>query len=363
MRDETSNETRDETLRRTGSSTENIMRTTQRSRWIAPLAVALGLACAAPAMAQTDVVIGYENGGADPYMVTQGLGLFQKNIPGHVTLKYFDSGPAAMSALASNSLQFMCGIGIPPFVTGVSQGLPLAIIFNQERYTRDAGIVVRPGKGINTVADLKGKTIAIVVGSQASFELATFLDAAHVPMDSVRQLNMSPPEMHVAWTTGSIDAAIVWDPVFDALQGLGAKVLKTDADLPPDASSYNVCIANTQWTKDHPDIAAAFVRALDQGVAYTKANPDKALAVMAKEAGVTLPVAKAELAGYEYYSAQDQLTPRVLGTGAGIATSATTKTLVNTARVLKNIGRITDVPASFTPAVDSSYAARALQAK
>lgn len=308
-----------------------------------------------------EVVIGYENGGADPYMVTKAMGLFQKNIPGTVSLKYFDSGPAAMSALASNSLQFMCGIGIPPFVTGVSQGLPLAIVFNQERYTRDAGIVVRPGKGIDSVADLKGKTIAIVVGSQASFELATFLTEAHVPMESVRQLNMSPPEMQVAWTTGSIDAAIVWDPVFDALQGLGAKVLKTDADLPPDASSYNVCIANTKWANANPDIVVKFVQALDQGVTYTKQHPDQALAMMAKEAGVTLPVAKAELAGYEYYSAKDQLTPKVLGSGSAMASSATTKTLQNTAKVLQKIGRITDMPDSFAPAVNSSFAAKAVQ--
>lgn len=308
-----------------------------------------------------DVVIGYENGGADPYMVTKSMGLFEKNIKGTVSLKYFDSGPAAMSALASNSLQFMCGIGIPPFVTGVAQGLPLAIVFNQERYTADAGIVVRPGKGINSVADLKGKTIAIVVGSQASFELATFLSAANVPMESVRQLNMSPPEMQVAWTTNSIDAAIVWDPVFDALQGLGGHALKTDADLPQNASSYNVCIANTKWAKANPEVVANFVRALDQGVSYTKQHPAEALAMMAKEAGVTLPVAKAELAGYEYYSAKDQLTPKVLGSGAGMATSDTTKTLENTAKVLMKIGRITTMPDSFAPAVDSSYAARAVQ--
>ncbi len=79
-----------------------------------------------PALAgKPDIVIGYENNGADPYMVTQGLGLFQKDLDANVTLKFFDSGPAAMSALASNSLNFMCGLGVPPFVAAISQGLPL----------------------------------------------------------------------------------------------------------------------------------------------------------------------------------------------------------------------------------------------
>lgn len=123
-----------------------------------------------------------------------------------------------------------------------------------------------------------------------------------MPYGAVRQLNMAPPQMRVAWTTKSIDSAIVWDPVFDALRGMGGQVIKTDADLPPDASSYNVCIANTNWVKAHPKIAVGFVKALDQGVAYTRKNPQQALAIMAKAAGISEAVAKTELAGYEVYS-------------------------------------------------------------
>lgn len=317
-------------------------------------------ATALPALAgKPDIVIGYENNGADPYMVTQGLGLFQKDIDANVTLKFFDSGPAAMSALASNSLNFMCGLGVPPFVAAISQGLPLAIIYNQERYTTAAGIAVRPGAGITSVADLKGKKIAIVQGSQASFELATFLAEAGVPFESVSQVNMSPPEMRVAYTTNSIDAAIVWDPVFDALRAQGAAVLKTDADLPRDASSYNICIANTSWVQAHPQLTVQFAKALDEGVTYTKNNPEKALGIMATQAGIDQATAAAELKGYEIFSAKDQSQPFVLGAGAGVADSATTKTLANTATVLLKIGRITSPLNDPAKAVDPSFAATA----
>lgn len=311
-----------------------------------------------PALAdKPDIVIGYENNGADPYMVTQGQGLFQKNLEANVTLKYFSSGPAAMAALASNSLQFMCGLGVPPFVAAVSQGLPLVIIYNQERYTGAAGIVVRPDAGVNKLADLKGKTIAIVQGSQSSFELATFLTQAGIAFDAVRQVNMSPPEMRVAYTTKSIDAAIVWDPVFDALRTEGAKVLVTDADLPRGASSYNVCIANAGWVKAHPALTVQFIKALNEGVTYTKAHPEDALKIMAKEAGISEVTAATELKGYEIFSAADQTTPNVLGLGDGVAHSATAKTLGATANVLLKIGRITAPLANPAAAIDSSFAA------
>jgi len=301
------------------------------------------------------VIIGYEDNGADPYMVSMAEHLFERHMNADVQYKMFSSGPAAMSALASNSLTFMCGLGVPPLVAAISQGLPMTIVYNQERYTNAAGIVVKPESGIDSVAALKGKKIAIVAGSQASFELATFLAQAHVPYASVTQINMAPPQMRTSWVTGAIDAAIVWDPVFSALREAGGKVIKTDGDLPREASSYNVCIANADWAKSHPEVVRGFVAALDQGYQMTQTQRDHALADMAKETGVTVPVATSELAGYELFSGADQTTPKVMGTGAGVKTSATYQTLANTAKVLNQIGRIDSVPASFDNNVAPQY--------
>jgi taurine ABC transporter substrate-binding protein len=331
-----------------------------RKQWIQAATaalLALGATTSGTVLAadKEQVIIGYEDNGADPYMVSMAEHMFERHIKADVQYKMFSSGPAAMSALASNSLTFMCGLGVPPLVTAISQGLPMTIVYNQERYTNAAGIVVKPDSGIGSVAALKGKKIAIVAGSQASFELATFLAQANVPYASVTQINMAPPQMRTSWVTGAIDAAIVWDPVFSALRAEGGKVIKTDGDLPREASSYNVCIANADWAKAHPDMVSGFVAALDEGYQMTQNQKDRALADMARQTGVTVPVATSELAGYELFSGADQTTPKVMGSGAGVKTSATYLTLVNTAKVLKDIGRIESVPASFDNNVAPQY--------
>lgn len=308
------------------------------------------------AQSKPEVIIGYEDNGADPYMVSMAEHLFEQQMNADVKYKMFSSGPAAMSALASNSLTFMCGLGVPPLVTAIAQGLPMAIVYNQERYTNAAGIVVKPDSGIKGVADLQGKKIAIVAGSQASFELATFLAEAHVPYSSIAQINMAPPQMRTSWVTGAIDAAIVWDPVFSALRTAGGKAIKTDGDLPRSASSYNVCIANADWAKAHPALVQGFVAALDQGYQVTQKTRDKALAEMATATGVSVDVARSELAGYELFSGADQTTQKVMGIDAGVKASATYQTLVNTARVLRMIGRIQSEPANFDANVAPQYA-------
>ncbi|CAM2166273.1 taurine transport system substrate-binding protein [Paraburkholderia sacchari] len=333
----------------------------KKMQWIFGVSAALlASSCLVPGAAYSqgkpEVIIGYEDNGADPYMVSMAEHLFEKHMNADVQYKLFSSGPAAMSALASNSLTFMCGLGVPPLVTAIAQGLPMAIVYNQERYTNAAGIVVKPDSGIHDVAGLKGKKIAIVAGSQASFELATFLAQAKVPYESVTQVNMAPPQMRTSWVTGAIDAAIVWDPVFSALRATGGKAIKTDGDLPREASSYNVCIANAEWAKAHPDLVTGFVKALDAGYQVTMKNRDQAIAEMAKATGVTVPVATSELAGYELFSGADQTTPKVMGIDAGVKTSATYQTLVNTAKVLNSIGRIPSVPANFDANVAPQYA-------
>ena len=244
------------------------MMKTDRLVKLAGLALMAGVTLAPMAVSaasKPDVIIGFENAGADPYLVSMGDKLFEKHMQANIEYKLFNSGPASMSALASNSLNFMCGIGVPPLVTAIAQGLPMTILYNQERYTQAAGIVVKPDSGIKDVAGLAGHKIAIVAGSQASFELATFLAEAKVPYDSVTQINMAPQQMRTSWVTGNIDAAIVWDPVFSALREAGGKVLKTDADLPRTASSYNVCIANAKWAKEHADLVQHLGR-VDEGL-------------------------------------------------------------------------------------------------
>ncbi len=299
-----------------------------------------------PSASKVAVTIGYENNGADPSMVTIHNHYFQKELGSNVTTKIFTSGPAALSAIASNSLQFMCGIGLPPVISAIERGVPLAVVWNQERYTTDAGIVVKKSSGITSLAGLAGKTIAINTGSESSFELPALLAQKGVSLSSVHQLNMTPPEMESAWATGQIQAAAVWDPALGAMAAKGGTILATDASLPPTATSFNICVANTSFTKAHPGAAAGFVKAMQAGVAYWKSHPSQALSIMESEAGISASTAQTELGGYQIYDLADQVTSSVLGQGSGVALAGTTQSLTNNWKELYKQGFISAPPPS-----------------
>jgi taurine ABC transporter substrate-binding protein len=265
------------------------------------------------------VVIGYENNGADPEMVAIAQGLFSKRMNANVQLKYFDSGPAALAAIASGALQIMTGIGNPPTVSAIARGVPLQVIWAQELYTRDEGLVVRSDSGIKSLKDLQGKTIALVLGSTSPFALNAALTKAGIDPSTVHELNMSPPVMRTAWSNHSIDAAYVWDPVFDTISHENGNILLTDLDVKQEAPIFNLAIANTDWARNNPNLVKGFIQAEDDAVTFYKQQPDQALQIMAQQAGITVDLAKTEMTGYQIYSAQDQLSADGLGQGASVS--------------------------------------------
>lgn len=309
------------------------------------------------------VNIGYENNGADPEMVAIAENDFSKYMNAHVKLQFFASGPASLAALASGSLQFMTGIGNPPTVSAIGRDVPLQVIWAQERYTTDEGLVVKKSAGISSIRNMKGKTVAIVLGSTSPFEIDTELKNLGMSASAITLENMDPSEMVAAWQRGSIDAAYVWDPAFDKMLHMGGRALMYDQTVARKAPIFNLAVVNRPWAKAHVKLTEEFIRAEQAGYAFYHSHPAKALADMAKEAGISTSLAKTELAGYRLYDVQDQLTVQGLGLGSSVATSLVTKSLTSAAAYLAANGTIPSMPKAIAKDVNPIYAEAVATAK
>ena len=323
---------------------------------------ACGGSASTASSSKPDVTIGYMDNGAEPEVIAVAQSLFSKYMHANVQVKYFDSGPASLGAIASGALQFMTGIGNPPTVSAITRGVPLQVVWAQELYTQDEGLVVRSTSGIKSVKDLAGKTVALVLGSTSEFALDATLKNAGVDPNSVHKLNMAPPAMRAAWANHSIDAAYVWDPVFDALVNGGGTILGTDENVKQQAPIYSLSLVNSTWGTAHPDLVKEFIQAQNAAVTFYQQHQDEALQVIAKQEGITIATVKTELAGYQIFNLQDQLGADALGQGSSINSSLVAQSLVLSGQFLKQKGAITSVPASFVSNVNPTYAQQLLKA-
>lgn len=306
------------------------------------------------AASEPTVTIGYENA-PDPESVAIEQNFFQKYMHAHVQLKYYSSGPDALTSLASGSLNFMTTLGNPPTASAIARGVPLKVIWAMERYTTAEGLVVKNGSHIRSLHALAGKTVALVPGSTSPFELDTALEMRHMPVTSVHIKSMPPPNMVSAWKTGQITAAYVWAPFVNEMQQDHGHILIYDQNQVNQAPIFNLAVVNSHFAQKYPKLVDEFIQAEEAGVTFFHAHPLKSYQDIGKLNGITAQEAQQQASGLSFTTLAQELSIRRLGTASTVKESLVTKSLTSAALWLKNSGQISTVPQHLSQYVDPAF--------
>jgi sulfonate transport system substrate-binding protein len=172
-----------------------------------------------------------------------------------------------------------------------ANGSPIKTIdvFSQPEW---AAIVVPKGSTVTSVAQLKGKRIAATKGTDPYFFLLQALDEAGLKPADVTVTNLQHADGKTALERGDVDAWAGLDPLMATSEvDAGSRLLYRNVAF----NSYGVLNAREAFLAEHPDLAQSVVNAYEKARQWIKANPDQAVALYAKEAKISEPVAKAVL--------------------------------------------------------------------
>ena len=172
-----------------------------------------------------------------------------------------------------------------------ANGTPIKIIdiYSQPEWV---ALVVGPDSDIKEVSDLKGKTIAATLGTDAYFFLLQALEEAGVGLDEVTIENLQHPDGATALAGGSVDAWAGLDPMMaDAEQNGGAKLIYRNVDF----ASYGTLDATEDFLSEDPELAQTVVDVYEHARQWIIDNPDEAVAILAEESGVEESVAETVL--------------------------------------------------------------------
>ena len=87
-------------------------------------------------------------------------------------------------------------------------------------------IVVPKDSPIKSVAELKGKKVALNKGSNVHYLLVKALEKAGLAYSDVQTVFLPPADARAAFERGAVDAWVIWDPFLAAAEKqLGARVL------------------------------------------------------------------------------------------------------------------------------------------
>jgi len=233
------------------------------------IAVGLAAACAVPAYAADKVVtIGYQKYGN--VILLKGTGELEKKLAPlgyRVAWKEFPSGPPLLEALNAGAIDFGHAGEAPP-VFAQAAGIPFVYVGHEPPAPKGEAILVPKDSPIRTLADLKGKKIALNKGANVHYLLVKALEKGGVTYSEIEPVFLAPADARAAFERGAVDAWAIWDPYQAAAEAAtGAHELTDGTGLVANTQFY---LATKSFADANPqvlDIVLAAIDAVDQRAA------------------------------------------------------------------------------------------------
>lgn len=196
----------------------------------------------------------------------------------------------ANEALRSNAIDIGSTAGAAALVARAN-GTPIKIIgiYAKAEWT---ALVVGKNSPITSVADLKGKKIAVTKGTDPYFFLLQSLAAAGLSPSDVEIVNLQHADGKTALERGDVDAWSGLDPFMaQTVLENGSRLLYRN----PDFTSYGTLNAREDFAAAHPEAVKAVLNSYEEARKWAQAHPAELAALLAREAKVSPSVAQAEL--------------------------------------------------------------------
>src|SRR5258708_8982153 len=137
----------------------------------------------------------------------------------------FPSGPPLLEALNVGAIDFG-NTGEAPPVFAQAAGAPIQYVAYEASGPKGEAILVAKDSKIASVADLKGKKVALNKGSNVHYLLVKALEKAGVKYSEIEPAFLAPADARAAFERGAVDAWVIWDPFQAAAEAAtGARTL------------------------------------------------------------------------------------------------------------------------------------------
>lgn len=325
---------------------------------LAGLAAAL---LAAPAYAQTKLVVGYQLI-VGPFLSAIADGSFDKALKDagyQVDWRQFTSGGDISTALASGNVPVGV-LGSTGITSAATRGVDLQLFWILDNIGKSEALVARNGSGINSTADLKGKRVATPFVSTSHFHLLVGMDQVwKINPRDVRILNMQPPQIVAAWQRGDIDAAYVWPPALTEIEKTGKVIADSEAIGRASVPTFDGIVVDRDWAAKNPKFMAAFTSVLAKSYADYHANGAKWTPESPEVKGIVRLIGGkpddivSALKLLVFPTAQEQASPTWLGGGKD---AGAVRALDASAKFLKDQKQIDRALTDYSPHVTDQYA-------
>ena len=248
----------------------NILRRQLIALFAGVIAFGAATTYAAPQSEKTVLRIGYQKYGTLVLLKASGA-LERRLAPQHVAVQWteFPAGPQLLEGLNVGAVDFGTTGETPP-VFAQAAGADLLYVAHEPPAPISEAILVPKDSPLTSVAELKGKKVALNKGSNVHYLLVRALEEAGLKYSDVQPVYLPPADARAAFESGSVDAWVIWDPFQAAAEKqIDARTLRDGTGL---VSNHQFYLAARPFADKHPEVVVALVDEIRKVGEWTRAN-------------------------------------------------------------------------------------------
>ncbi len=253
----------------------------QRPRMKNILIAALSLFILAPtAQAVETLRIGYQKSSTLITLLKQ-QGTLEKDLARQgieVSWHEFPSGLPLLESLNVGNVDISADVADTVPVFAQAAGATLTYFAQETASPQAQAIVVRQDSPVQSLADLKGKKVAVTKAAGTHYLLIAALNKAGLKFSDIQPAYLTPADGRAAFENNKVDAWVTWEPFLTSVQRqLPTRTLADGTGL---AQYKRYYLTGTAYAKAHPEVLKLVFAELQKAGEWTKANPGKAATIL-----------------------------------------------------------------------------------
>ena len=220
----------------------------------------------------------------------------------------FDAGTQMTEAMLAGDIDISYSQGLAPFINAVNAGAPIKLVSIAVQYPAN-DCVVRNGEGITkeNASELEGKSVAVPLATMADYSFRMMMRALDVDTGKINVIDQVPADGAVSLTDGAVAMACGFGANSMAKMFEAGKALMSPADKEAAGIiSFDVVSVTEKFAQENPEMVSKFLEVTHAANADFVAGRSD-ITIIAKDAGMTVEGAKAQIADFIFPSAGDQL--------------------------------------------------------
>ena len=190
-----------------------------------------------------------------------------------ISIEYLGSGAVMTEALTAGELE-MSFLGGQPAFSGISNGNGVKIISMATSSSTDPCLLVAADSDITDVSQLKGKNLAVGIGTDNHYQLVEMLALGGLTEDDINLYNLKGVEAYAALTSGEIDCMQSIAPnTYQFVENGDVRILASMDQT--EGRNNQVLVVSPEFAEEHGDIVVRFLKVLQRAVDYYKENPEE----------------------------------------------------------------------------------------